>query len=74
MGRTWDVKYDSAGMVVTAGADGTLRCGSAVGSIHKVGALVQEAPSCNGWAFWHLLGPGGKLTLIDDFRQQVAAG
>ena len=25
MGRTWDVKYDPAGMVVTAGADGTLR-------------------------------------------------
>jgi serine/threonine protein kinase/WD40 repeat protein len=25
VGRTWDVKYDSAGMVVSAGADGTLR-------------------------------------------------
>ena len=25
MGRTWDVKFDPAGMVVTAGADGTLR-------------------------------------------------
>ena len=25
MGRTWDLKYDPAGMVVTAGADGTLR-------------------------------------------------
>jgi serine/threonine protein kinase/WD40 repeat protein len=25
IGRTWDVKYDSKGMVVTAGADGTLR-------------------------------------------------
>ena len=25
IGRTWDLKYDPAGMVVTAGADGTLR-------------------------------------------------
>ncbi len=25
MGRTWDLKYDPAGMVMTAGADGTLR-------------------------------------------------
>ena len=25
MGRTWDVKYDPAGMVVTAGADGTIK-------------------------------------------------
>jgi hypothetical protein len=24
----------------------------ATGSIHKVGAAVQEAPSCNGWTFW----------------------
>ena len=23
------------------------------GSIHKVGAAVQNAPSCNGWTFWH---------------------
>ena len=23
------------------------------GSIHKVGAPVQNAPSCNGWTFWH---------------------
>ncbi len=24
------------------------------GSIHQVGAAVQEAPSCNGWTFWHV--------------------
>lgn len=23
------------------------------GSIHKIGALVQDAPSCNGWTYWH---------------------
>jgi len=34
-------------------ADGSLVCGDVAGSIHKVGATVQGAPSCNGWTFWH---------------------
>ena len=58
----------------TVGADATLRCGDATGSIHKVGSLVQDAPSCNGWAFWHLEMAGGKLRLLDDFRQEIVAG
>jgi modification methylase len=58
----------------TVAADGTLRCGAATGSIHKVGALVQEAPSCNGWAFWHLAGADGRLTLLDELRQRALAG
>ncbi|HEY4251367.1 MAG TPA: site-specific DNA-methyltransferase [Roseomonas sp.] len=54
------------------GADGTLRCGTATGSIHKVGAAVQDAPSCNGWAFWHVLGHDGRLRVIDEFRTEIA--
>jgi modification methylase len=23
------------------------------GSIHKLGATLQNAPSCNGWTWWH---------------------
>ena len=34
-------------------ADGSIRVGEVQGSIHKVGATVQNAPSCNGWLFWH---------------------
>ena len=56
------------------GADGTIRCGAATGSIHKVGAAVQEAPSCNGWAFWHVEGRDGGLRLLDEFRAEIAAG
>jgi modification methylase len=52
--------------------DGTLACGSARGSIHAVGAAVQEAPSCNGWTFWHLVRPDGSLKLLDDFRRELA--
>ncbi|HYZ33150.1 MAG TPA: site-specific DNA-methyltransferase [Crenalkalicoccus sp.] len=58
----------------TVAADGSLRCGAATGSIHQVGAAVQEAPSCNGWAFWHLEGPGGRLRLLDELRAEVLGG
>jgi modification methylase len=34
-------------------ADGTLALGPAIGSIHKIGALAQGLPACNGWTFWH---------------------
>ncbi len=55
------------------GADGTLRCGRAQGSIHQVGAAVQEAPSCNGWLFWHLRTPDGRLRLLDELRAELVA-
>jgi len=40
------------------------------GSIHKVGAAVQNAPSCNGWTYWHYK-ENGKLVPIDNLRQQL---
>ncbi len=58
----------------TVGADGSIRCGAAQGSIHQVGAAVQEAPSCNGWAFWHVEGPGGRLRLLDELRTDALGG
>jgi modification methylase len=51
----------------TVVADGTLRCGNLHGSIHQVGAAVQNAPSCNGWTFWHVE-TNGTLTAIDGLR------
>jgi modification methylase len=48
-------------------ADGTIRVGGLQGSIHKVGAEVQNAPSCNGWTFWHLEREG-VLVAIDVLR------
>jgi len=53
-------------------ADGSIACESHSGSIHKVGAALQAAPSCNGWTFWHVA-QGGTLTLIDTLRQQHLA-
>src|SRR4051794_30974523 len=43
--------------------DGTLHVGPAIGSIHKIGALVQGLPACNGWTFWHIE-RGGRRTPI----------
>ena len=49
--------------------DGSLECdGQPAGSIHKVGAGVQGAPSCNGWTFWHI-DDGKQLRVIDAVRQ-----
>jgi modification methylase len=50
-------------------ADGSLEstCGQ-IGSIHKLGALLQGAPACNGWTFWHYLAEDG-LKPIDALRQ-----
>jgi modification methylase len=53
-------------------ADGTIRVGSVQGSIHKVGAEVQNAPSCNGWTFWHMERED-TLVAIDLLRQTPAA-
>jgi modification methylase len=33
--------------------DGSLTTGNHSGSIHRLGAHVQQAPACNGWTYWH---------------------
>ena len=51
-------------------ADGSVISAEHRGSIHSVGAQVQGAPACNGWAFWHVERQG-QLVVIDRLRQQV---
>ncbi len=58
-------------------ADGTLALhggalGDIVGSIHRIGALAQGLPACNGWTFWHRQGPKG-LEPIDTARARYRA-
>jgi modification methylase len=57
-------------------ADGTLSLQSAgtgiVGSIHKIGALAQGLPACNGWTYWHFE-QGGKRLPIDALRTEMRA-
>jgi modification methylase len=49
-------------------ADGSLACGADSGSIHSLGAKVQNAPSCNGWSYWHIEHEG-ELKPLDAIRQ-----
>ncbi len=53
-------------------ADGSLIASDFRGSIHKVGAHVQNAPACNGWQFWYFESEG-KLVPIDVLRQKIRA-
>ncbi|MFL6769632.1 MAG: site-specific DNA-methyltransferase [Sphingomicrobium sp.] len=61
--RRWSAKVN---------ADGSIACEGEAGSIHKVGAALQGAPSCNGWTFWHVE-IDGKLQPIDALRQKHLA-
>ncbi|TVQ83650.1 MAG: site-specific DNA-methyltransferase [Micavibrio sp.] len=51
-------------------ADGNLVANGKRGSIHKLGATLQDAPSCNGWTYWHYQ-DGGKTRPIDELRQEL---
>jgi modification methylase len=53
----------------TIRADGSLLCGTHQGSIHKVGSLVQDAPSCNGWTYWYIEDASGDMQPVDTIRQ-----
>ena len=50
-------------------ADSLLAYEALSGSIHRLGAELQGAPSCNGWTFWHLERDAGLLEPIDALRQ-----
>jgi modification methylase len=55
--------------------DGQITADGIIGSIHKIGALVQGLPACNGWTFWHLdrgQGPEAIDVLRAAFRTKEA--
>ncbi|HEX2618915.1 MAG TPA: DNA methyltransferase [Phototrophicaceae bacterium] len=51
--------------------DGQLQVGEIVGSIHRVGAILKQAPSCNGWKHWFYRDITGKLQLLDCLRDGI---
>lgn len=61
-------------MTAKVGADGSIISSAGEnkfrGSIHKVGAALQDAPSCNGWTYWHYK-EGSKSFPIDRLRQRL---
>ena len=50
--------------------DGSLSTGETTGSIHRVGAHVQQAPACNGWTYWHYETDKRDLAPIDLLRRR----
>ncbi len=58
------VKVQADGSVVAMNRIESMR-----GSIHKVGAALQDAPSCNGWTYWY--SQDGQP--IDALREQIRA-
>jgi len=51
-------------------ADGSLAAADVTGSIHKVGAHVQNLSACNGWTFWHFKADKGPVP-IDVLRRRI---
>ncbi len=51
-------------------ADGSIISSNNKGSIHQIGAEVQDASACNGWTFWHF-DVEGELKPIDLLRQKL---
>ena len=53
-------------------ADGSLIHGDLTGSIHKLGALMENAPACNGWTYWRFKTDQG-FKSIDTLRAEIRA-
>lgn len=53
----------------TVRVDGSIMTEQGAGSIHGMGAILQNAPSCDGWSFWHIVSKG-KLVPIAELRNQ----
>ncbi len=65
-----DRLFDKTGTITArVRADGSLVASdSRSGSIHGLGAMLQNQPSCNGWLFWHIK-KDGRLIIIDELRE-----
>jgi modification methylase len=68
--RPGEVLHSPRGQVAKLRADGSLVTAEHRGSIHQVGAALENAPSCNGWTYWQFK-RDGQLIPIDLLRQQV---
>jgi DNA modification methylase len=52
--------------------DGRIQANGYVGSIHRVGALLKNATSCNGWTHWHYEdSESGARLPIDVLREKI---
>ena len=59
-------RYNKQAIVLN---NGLLEYNGYINSIHKIGSIIQDSISCNGWKFWYII-RNGKVLLLDDIRQQ----
>ena len=50
-------------------SDGSLQYHDTKGSIHRIGAVIQQTPSCNGWKFWYIQ-RNDKTIMLDELRNE----
>lgn len=63
--------FSQKGIKATVCVDGSLKTEEGLsGSIHKIGATIQNKASCNGWTFWSIY-KNGKQTSIDTLRHDI---
>jgi len=58
--------YNATAFVLS---NGKLEYKEHVGSIHRIGAIIQQTPSCNGWKFWHIT-RGDQPVPVDELRNE----
>jgi modification methylase len=69
--RAGDTLYCPKGIkTARVRADGSLVHGAHSGSIHKMGAMLEQSPACNGWTYWRFKTDAG-LKSIDDLRSRI---
>jgi modification methylase len=50
-------------------SNGKLEYKNLTSSIHRIGAIIQQTPSCNSWKFWHVM-RNDTPVLIDDLKNE----
>ena len=63
--------YAKGGEVAVVQNDGKIKLNGHAGSIHRIGAMIADAPTCNGWNFWSFDSGDGEKTSINQLREQV---
>jgi modification methylase len=61
--------FAKTGLPATVLADGHLRCGDLVGSIHGVAKHLMGGAPANGWDLWSYKDEGGEIHAIDRLRR-----
>ena len=61
----FDQKCEISAIILS---DGNIKYKNTIGSIHRVGTAIQNAP-CNGWEHWYFKDKNGELVVLDEIRK-----